>query len=260
MTPPEQSPDRIAPGHYAAKQVLSSSRAIRWTHRGRFRAAVELVSRYAGDRLLDYGCGDGTFLQLLLDLPRRPGTLVGAEISDDLIEDCRSRFASVPGVSFVRTDALPEVARTGSYDTLVCMEVLEHVVDIHPVLDHFERLVAPGGHLIISVPVETGLPVVIKQSARRIAGWRGIGDYPGVTPYSVREIAASVFATSRSQLARPVFTDAQGRRSHDHKGFNWMFVRDEVARRFRIIETTGSPVRWLPPHFNSQAWIVASRT
>lgn len=258
MTQPDRPTDGITPGHYAAKQVLSSSRAIRWTHGGRFRAAIDLVGRYGGDRLLDYGCGDGTFLQMLLDLPRRPATLVGAEISDDLIEDCRSRFASVADVSFVRTDALP-VAGPGSYDTVVCMEVLEHVVDVRPVLDHFERLLAPGGHVIISVPVETGVPVLIKQSARRLAGWRGIGDYPGVTPYSLRELAASFLATSQSQLARPVFTDAHGCRSHDHKGFNWMFVRDEVARRFRVVETAGSPVRWLPPHFNSQAWIVASR-
>ena len=78
--------------------------------------------------------------------------------------------------------------------------------------------------------METGLPLLVKQAARRIAGWRGIGDYPGTSPYSWREYCTSVFAGSRPHLVRPVYGERMP--FHDHKGFNWMALRDRLARRF----------------------------
>ena len=44
----------------------------------------------------------------------------------------------------------------GPYNAVFCMEVLEHVTDPRPLLADFERLLAPGGTLVISVPIETG--------------------------------------------------------------------------------------------------------
>jgi hypothetical protein len=34
---------------------------------------------------------------------------------------------------------------------------------------------------------------------------------------------------------------------------------DQESRRFVLRETLGSPLGWLPPHINSQAWFVATR-
>ena len=81
----------IEPGHYAAKQIHSPSRAVAWTHRARFQRGLELIRRYGGDTLLDYGCGDATFITMLLDEDTRPATIVGCDVHDDLVEDCRTR-------------------------------------------------------------------------------------------------------------------------------------------------------------------------
>ena len=61
------------------------------------------------------------------------------------------------------------------------MEVLEHVFDWEPELARMSRLLEPGGTLVVSVPVKTGVPVLVKQVVRTIAGWRKIGHYPGTT-------------------------------------------------------------------------------
>ncbi|HEX6570486.1 MAG TPA: class I SAM-dependent methyltransferase [Steroidobacteraceae bacterium] len=253
MTPGDMELD----GHYAVKQIHSRSRAVAWTHRGRFQRGLDVIARYGGNTLLDYGCGDATFMTMLLQQGTAPSTMVGCEIDDALVDDCRSRLRGAPGVSFERVDAVTGPRHAGRYDTVVCMEVLEHVVDTGAVLDHLGTLLSPRGTLVISVPVETGLPVLVKQTARRIAGWRGIGDYPGVTPYTPRELLAAVAAGARPHIARPVLHGDDAAPFHDHKGFNWMVLREEVARRFRLIDTLGSPVSWLPPHVNSQAWFVA---
>ena len=138
------------------------------------------------------------------------------------------------------------------------MEVLEHVVELDPVIDRLWRLLASDGTLLVSVPVETGLPLLVKQAARRIAGWRGIGDYPGTSPYSWREYCASVFAGSRPHLTRPVYGERM--RFHDHKGFNWMALRDRLALRFAIGRVVASPISWLGPHLATQVWFVARKS
>jgi SAM-dependent methyltransferase len=160
---------------------------------------------------------------------------------------------------FVLVDELCCSEHQCSYDVIVCTEVLEHVIDVDLLLDHFNELLRPEGHLVISVPVETGLPLVIKQTVRRVAGWRGLGDYPGTSSYTLPEFFAALTAGPRRQLNRPVHHHADGTGFHDHKGFNWMALKNALRHRFRIHNTFGSPLAWLPPHLGSQAWFLASK-
>ena len=107
--------------------------------------------------------------------------------------------------------------------------------------------------------IETGVAVVIKQAGRRVAGWRGIGDYPGTTGYTPGEMVRSVFAGSQPHIDRPVFRRADGSAFHDHKGFNWRVLRAALAVRFDILRTLTSPVSWLGPQLATQVWFVARR-
>ena len=122
------------------------------------------------------------------------------------------------------------------------------MVDVEPVLERLARLLSPSGTLIVSVPVETGLPLVVKQTARRIAGWRGLGDYKYTSGYTPGEYWKSIFADDRQHIARPVYKGEDEYSYHDHKGFNWMLLRNALAARFRIEKTLSTPVSWLPPH------------
>ena len=210
-------------------------------------------------RLLDYGCGDGTFLNLLASQPGRPKVCGGAEVLPQTVMNCRERVRG-DNVNFVVIDELEQAEYCGAYDAVFCMEVLEHMVDVGSVLDRLTRLLKPGGKLIISVPVESGVPLLIKQAVRRIAGWRGIGDYPGTTSYTLTELSIGLFANGKRQhLTRPVHQNGDGSCVHDHKGFNWMLLRNELRRRFLVETVFGSPLPWLTPHLASQVWFVASR-
>jgi SAM-dependent methyltransferase len=255
---PEPIDSALRDGHYAAKQIFCKDRLIAWSHRRRFDAGLALARAFRGRRLLDYGCGDGTFLAMLLATADRPAEAVGAELDEFQVTDCRTRLRDRAGLSFVSIDSLDSPAQSGRYDAVVCMEVLEHAVQVDMVIDRLWRVLAAGGTLLVSVPVETGLPLLVKQAARRIAGWRGIGDYPGTSPYNWREYYASVFAGAKPHLERPMFGgDAP---FHDHKGFNWMDLRDRLARRFVIDRVVASPLPWLGPHLATQVWFVARKS
>ncbi len=251
--------DALAKGFYARKQLFSPSRLIRWSHRRRFVVAVERSRGFAGMRVLDFGCGDGTYLHLLAASPHAPASAVGAEIDPRIVADCRERLAGIPNLQFVLQEALEAPEYAGSFDAVVCMEVLEHTVDRDRYLALFERLLRPGGRLLVSVPVETGLPFVVKHIARTIAGWRGIGDYPGPAPYTWPELARAAFAGRRQHLVRPVHYHSFPQGSHCHKGFNWMVLRSEIAARFDLGQVGASPLTGLSPHLGSQAWFEARR-
>jgi len=249
----------IRSGHYAQHQIHSSDRLIAWSHRRRFRTALALAREYAGRRVLDYGCGDGTFLALLTTSPWAPESAVGAELHLATIADCQRRFAEERRLRFILTHDLQRSDEAGRYDAIFCMEVCEHVVDPEPLFDQFERLLARDGTLVISVPIETGLPVIVKQLVRRLAGWRGIGHYPGTTGYTPTELLKSVLAGATQHIPRPIFSHEDNTTFHDHKGFNWRVLRRMLRDRFDLVRELSSPLSWLGPQAGAQRWFVARR-
>ncbi|HXM35228.1 MAG TPA: class I SAM-dependent methyltransferase, partial [Pyrinomonadaceae bacterium] len=145
-------------GHFARKQIFSKDWLISWSHRSRFELGLLLAQQFAGKRVLDYGCGDGTFLAMLMAQPTAPAKACGAELLSDNVKNCRARLGH-HNIDFVLIDELNNDEHAGAYDAVICMEVLEHIVDVESVLDRFVHLLAPSGKLLLSVPVETGLPL-----------------------------------------------------------------------------------------------------
>jgi SAM-dependent methyltransferase len=246
-------------GHFARKQLFSKSGLIRWSHRRRFEVAVEKSAAFAGKRVLDFGCGDATYFAMLLESPYAPSEAVGAEIDPNVVAQNRVRFADQPRVSFAEQNELEGSVTASSFDAVVCMEVFEHLTDPDRYLDLISKLLKPGGRLLLSVPVETGPPVVFKQAVRRVAGWRKIGDYKYTLPYTWSELGRSVFAGSDQHIPRVTHHAPGGATFHCHKGFNWMTLRDRIAKRFTIDRISASPVAWLPPTFSSQVWFEAHK-
>src|SRR5580765_799065 len=99
-------PDPVGAGYFARQQIYSRDPLIAWSHRRRFRTALVLARPFTGGRVLDYGCGDGTFVGLLQTSGAPPAVAVGAEIDPRVVADCRHRFASLSGVRFMDVAAL----------------------------------------------------------------------------------------------------------------------------------------------------------
>ncbi len=249
----------ISEGTFARKQICSPAWFIAWSHRRRFQTGLQLARPLAGLELLDYGCGDGTFLAMLDARPWAPARAVGVEIDGRLVEDCARRFADHPRLRFAHFKDMTSELHRGRYDAVVCMEVLEHVVDVEGMLGQLDAWLKPGGRLLISVPVETGLPLIIKQMGRCVAGWLGVGDYPGTSPYSWSQLGRSLFAGALQHIGRPLHHTPDGFPFHDHKGFNWMRLRADLTRRFELERVAASPFLWLTPHLGSQAWFVCRK-
>ncbi len=244
----------IASGDYARKQIYCPSRVVAWSHGSRFRLAAELAS--GGGRLLDYGCGDGTFIALTHGAFDE---VVGADIDAGQLVECRRRLGDLAGVTFVRTAELGAPAHDAAYDVVTCMEVLEHCVDRERVrvLDELGRLTRAGGRIVISVPIEIGPSLLGKQFFRAVAAWRGHGDYRHRETYTPRELLAATLA--RGPLVRAEYTvqTAEGPlRYCGHKGFDWRTLEREIRARLTIERRQFTPLGPLGSMLNSQVWFL----
>lgn len=241
-------------GHYAQKQLDSRSAVIRWSHTARFRLAARLAGTHPAGRLLDYGCGDGTFISLVAD---RFAACVGADVDAHQVDDCRSRFGAVHNVRFSAVRDLSGAEHEHAYAVVTCMETLEHCLEpvVERVLADLRRVCAPTGTIVISVPIEVGPVFFIKYIVRTTAARRGLCEYAGYEAYSIRDAWKMTFASRRTEIARPVYGAADAP-YHSHYGFNWRRLRTTIARTLVIERTLFSPAGWSRGWLSSQVWFV----
>ena len=77
--------------------------------------------------MLDYGCGDGTFLGLLQAAARHLRSPSAPRSTRASSPTASAGSRQCPGVRFVDVAELDRDDEAGSYDAIFCMEVLEHV-------------------------------------------------------------------------------------------------------------------------------------
>jgi SAM-dependent methyltransferase len=245
--------DAVTAGHYYRKQLGCKSRIIAWSHRSRFRVGLRLIGQSV-PRLLDYGCGDGTFLSMAADRIRQG---CGADVDAGQIKDCQQRLAPLTNLRFCTVGELAEGSHGRAYEAVTCMETLEHCTApiVEVVLRDLARLVAPGGRVIISVPIEIGPTFLLKLVVRKAAAWRGLSDYRYYESYTVRDAFRMLFAGRTTEVARPVY-GGPGSPGHSHYGFNWRALRERVRRHLVLERTLFSPLGHLGGWVSSQAWFV----
>lgn len=247
--------DLLKSGDYARKQIYCRSALVRWSHGSRFELARQLVAPFCGGALLDYGCGDGTFVAMVHAGFREA---VGVDVDPKQIGECADRLGALPGVRFALTSAL---SAADTWDVVTCMEVLEHCLEPERrrVIARLATLVKPSGAVIVSVPIELGPSLAGKQLVRAVAGLRRLGDYAHRERYSPLELARSMAGLPVPRVVLEGRGPDGPYRYYGHKGFDYRDVARELAQHFTIARRIYTPVRGFGPLLNSQAWFVCTR-
>ena len=113
-------------------------------------AWIQQLSPLEGLRVLDVGCGGG----ILADSMARKGAHVtGIDLATKALRVARLHAleAQTPGIEYreVSVEALAQ-EMPAAFDTVTCMEMLEHVPDPHSVVAACAQLVKPGGWVFFS--------------------------------------------------------------------------------------------------------------
>ena len=146
---------------------------------GTFSSAMELAyhynrwivtayAPYIGRSVLEVGIGHGAFH----DLVGAP-SFVGIDVDPTMVE--RARRAR-PGVKWlvadVADDGFPELIGDRHFDTVLCVNVLEHVREQEAGLRNMLGVLAPGGHLLLFVPAFKSLYTDLDRLAGHIRRYR----------------------------------------------------------------------------------------
>jgi SAM-dependent methyltransferase len=110
--------------------------------------------RYLGSRVLDAGAGIGTFTQFALDTGAH---VVAIEPDHAFAERLTQRFGDDERVKVIEAEAEKLPDELGAFDSVLCMNVLEHVVDDGAALRGFRSVLTPGGRLLTLVPAHPSL-------------------------------------------------------------------------------------------------------
>jgi SAM-dependent methyltransferase len=117
---------------------------------------METFAPHVRGHVIEYGAGVGTVSALLAPLSHR---LTLVEPSPNLIEPLRRRFAGDTRVEIGGETIESHAARQGdgSFDTIVLINVLEHIDDDRAALGELTRMLRPDGRLLVFVPALSAL-------------------------------------------------------------------------------------------------------
>ncbi len=177
--PPSSSADTFGPPEYARWRQSTLGRIVEEIER---EAIFELAGDLQGQRVLDLGCGDGTYA---IGAAFRGAEAVGVDLSDAMLTAARKRGENC-GVPvewcLARAESLP--FRPGSFDVAIAVTLLCLVPKPLDVVAEAGRVLRPGGVLILG---ELG-----RYSSwalwRRMRGWRGSPLWSRAHFWSFREI------------------------------------------------------------------------
>lgn len=133
------------------------------------RWLIDLVSPYLGQRVLEVGCGWGNVLRLIDD---RVSEIVAIDVDPESVEQVRSMYGDNSSVSVQVGDICDAstVDSLGSgYDSVLSVNVLEHIEDDTRALLNMKRLIRPHGYLLLVVPAH---PALYNQMDESIGHYR----------------------------------------------------------------------------------------
>jgi SAM-dependent methyltransferase len=95
--------------------------------------------KYLNGRLLDFGCGDKPYIKLI-----EVEEYIGLEIETNNPDQISEADAYYDGKYIPFKD--------NHFDSVLSSEVFEHVFNLEQILKELNRVLKPGGHILITIP------------------------------------------------------------------------------------------------------------
>jgi 2-polyprenyl-3-methyl-5-hydroxy-6-metoxy-1,4-benzoquinol methylase len=112
--------------------------------------------------LLDVGCGYGFILSAAEEQNFKA---VGFEIAESAAEAARKR-----GLTVCTGTGIGETDFGRAFDVVTCMDVIEHVTSPRSFVQAIDKILKPGGLLVVKTPNADGLLNVLGHSAYKLSG------------------------------------------------------------------------------------------
>lgn len=98
----------------------------------------EALEKYARGNFLDLGCGNKPYETLYKPLTEK-------QIGCDAVQSDKNKVDVICQATDLKFN-------DNTFDSILCTQVLEHVYDHHGMMKEINRVLKPGGHILLTVP------------------------------------------------------------------------------------------------------------
>jgi 2-polyprenyl-3-methyl-5-hydroxy-6-metoxy-1,4-benzoquinol methylase len=131
------------------EQLANATRYYRWL--------TDTMRPWLGRRILEIGCGQGNITVNFLDKER----VIGIDFDEEYLHAIKHRFSShknfdAKKLDITRAEDL-EALKAEKFDTVVGINVIEHIEDDVAAARHLYDILEPGGHVILLAPAFNAL-------------------------------------------------------------------------------------------------------
>jgi SAM-dependent methyltransferase len=123
-----------------------------WIEMRWLRRSVEFLAPHARGDVLDVGCGERPYDGLFKPHVKSYVGLEYPPVADNLIPEIWNMLERLRGIVDVFGDGQCMPFADDSFDTAIALEVFEHVRNPDACLSEIERVLRPGGRLLLTVP------------------------------------------------------------------------------------------------------------
>lgn len=129
---------------------------IQWNKFDRYSLWMyHMYEKYIGKKILDIGGGIGTAISFYITDNKQ---ILSTELFDDNVEIMNKRFKSFKDFKAINSDIVKDdFSSYGKFDTIIMINVLEHIEDDVIVLQKLKQLLTDNGKIIICVPAINSL-------------------------------------------------------------------------------------------------------
>ena len=147
----------------------SKNPLARYAHNSRFKISLDILKSKGGKNILDFGCGDGYFLNNLKEMSTNQ-LFTGYEPYMTTKKD----FDKI-NIYSKWDEVEKHVKENGFFDVVTSFEVMEHFSEKRQIenLEKISAILKKRGKLVISVPIEKGLVTLIKNIRRILISFKG---------------------------------------------------------------------------------------
>ena len=224
---------------------LKSTKKIKianYFHWMAIKYAANLVEPSEGT-VAEIGCGEG---YLIPTLSKHFNKIVGIDKSERMLNSARNYFL-FQNVDYLNDDIASPYSRQlmkDKYNWVICLETLEHIPQWDIALHNMFRMLLPEGRILLSIPVEIGLPLLTKEIARYFSYGKGSG---WQLDYFIRKVAGSKSTINRENYG-------------SHMGFDYREVVDFINKipYININHISFFPIN--SKYFGLRVYIVAQKT
>jgi 2-polyprenyl-3-methyl-5-hydroxy-6-metoxy-1,4-benzoquinol methylase len=140
-------PAGVPPLALTGERTLPDVPAENYWYRRHLAVYEWIGARVLGARVLDMACGEGYGSEVL---SRSAATVVGVDANPEAHAHASARYVR-ENLRFDR-GLVETYGDPRSYDVVVFLQTIEHVLDPPAVLEHFRSLLTPGGTVYLSTP------------------------------------------------------------------------------------------------------------